>query len=79
MANELDELMARIADDPTMPQPGDIDKLIAYYRNRRAELAEGKKPARAKPKGTISLDSVMNKFKITAKEASPGPVIKRRI
>lgn len=75
--NELDELMSRIADDPTLPLPGDIDKLIAYYRNKRADLASGKKPARAKS-ATISLDSVVNKLTIGV-EAKPVQPIKRRV
>ena len=78
MANELDELMLRIADDPTMPQPGDIDKLIAYYRQKRADLAAGKKPAKAAgPK--MSLDSVINQLTIGQVEAKPAPTVKRRV
>ena len=77
MANELDELMARIADDPSMPLPGDIDKLIAYYRNKRADLAAGIKPKRAKGPG-VSLDSVLNKLTI-AIDNKPVVAIKRRV
>lgn len=78
MPNELDLLMQRIADDPTLPQPGDIDKLIAYYRNKRADLASGKKPARsAGPK--MSLDSVFNALTIGTSEAKPKEQFKRRV
>lgn len=78
MPNELDELMLRIADDPTIVAPEDIDAVIAYYRKKRADLASGKKPTRASgPK--MSLDSVINQLTIGQAEAKPVPAIKRRV
>lgn len=38
---DLDDLMARLDADPTMPHPGDLDTLIAYYRNLRAKKESG--------------------------------------
>ena len=34
MANEIDDLWAKIAEDPILP-PADLDFLIAYYRKGR--------------------------------------------
>jgi len=41
MSNDLNELFARIDEDPTMPHPGDIAALIAYYRQQRASKEAG--------------------------------------
>ena len=77
MANELDELMLRIADDPTIVIPEDIDKVIAYYRKKRAELASGKKPPRSTQK--VSMDSIMNAIAIGSPDKPAAPALKRRI
>lgn len=46
--NDLNDLFARIDADPTMPHPGDIDKLITYYRELRATKGQPKGRAKAK-------------------------------
>ena len=43
MDDILAELFARIDEDPTLPKPGDIDALVAYYRNLRAKQTVGGK------------------------------------
>ena len=56
MGNDLNELFARIDADPTMPHPGDIDKLITYYREARAGKATGKRAKKETgPEPTIDL------------------------
>lgn len=56
MANELDELMSRLADDPIGATPRDIDGVIAYCRKYRANLESGVKPKRETgPKAKIDL------------------------
>lgn len=49
--SDLDDLMARLDADPTMPHPGDLDTLIAYYRNLRAKKESGNYTRAKKPSG----------------------------
>lgn len=74
-ASTLDEVMSRLELDPTLPSPGDIDKLIAYYRQRRAE-------AQASPSGRIKRE-VNPSLKIDLeaigiKPKAPMAVVRRR-
>jgi hypothetical protein len=75
--NTLDELMDRLMDpefDLSKLAPTDVDGLIQYYRNKRADAEAGVKPTKEKgPK--ISLDSVMKALK---PKAAPAAVVKRR-
>ncbi len=55
--NDLNDLFARIDADPTSPHPGDIDKLVTYYREQRTGKALGKGRAKkeAGPAPVINL------------------------
>lgn len=79
MSNELDELMARLDADPTLPHPGDIDALIAYYRKGRVSAGTRAKKAEAPTSAatTSYLDALITK--VAPKAASAGPTIKRRM
>lgn len=72
---DLDDLFARIDEDPTLPKPGDIDALVSYYRELRAKKVAGGGKAK-KDQGPI------NKIDLAAigliKEAPTGQ-IKRRV
>ena len=54
MANEIDELMDQ---DPLSLSSRDLDKIILYHRQRRADLEAGKKPKREAGPG-LKLDLV---------------------
>lgn len=76
MPNDLDDLFARLDEDPTLPHPGDIDKLIAYYRAQRASKEAGtfKKAKKAEgPKAKIDLAG------LGLKPAAPVVQLKRRV
>lgn len=49
--SDLDDLMARLDADPTMPDPGDLERLIGYYRNLRAQKEAGNFTRAKKPTG----------------------------
>jgi adenine/guanine phosphoribosyltransferase-like PRPP-binding protein len=61
MSSDLDDLFARIDEDPTLPHPGDIEKLITYYRQQRAAKEAGtfKKAKKEEgPKMVINLEAL---------------------
>lgn len=71
MANEIDELMDL---DPLSLSSQDIDKIIAYHRNRRADLEAGHKPKREiGPKIKLDLE------RLGLKKAPVADPIKRRV
>lgn len=43
----IDDIMAKIDEDPTLATKEDIDAIIAYQRQRRAQLEAGQKPKKA--------------------------------
>jgi len=49
--SDLDDLMSRLDADPTMPHPGDLDRLVAYYRELRAKKESGTFTKARKPVG----------------------------
>ena len=53
---ELDDLMDRCLEDPTILVPADIDAIIAKQRKYRAQIEGGQKVKRASTKSTTSLD-----------------------
>jgi len=72
--NDLDELFARIDADPTMPHPGDIDRLITYYREQRAAKGQPKSARKpAAPAAKIDL------VEIGLKPAPQPVAIRRRV
>lgn len=76
MSNDLNELFARIDEDPTMPHPGDIEALVAYYRKLRSSKEAGtfKKAKKEEgPKKVIDLSALGLKPKTSVVE------IKRRV
>lgn len=74
MGNDLNDLFARIDADPTMPHPGDIDKLITYYREQRA-MKNQPKGARAKPAAGPKVDLA----EIGLKPKPIAGIIRRRV
>lgn len=77
-ANEIEILFSRIAEDPTSPQPGDIDELISYYRKMRGLKESGVKPKKdTGPKPKIDLAALGLPSKPAASEAPSG--FKRRV
>lgn len=74
MANEVDELMSL---DPLEMTAKDIDQIILYHRNNRANHEAGIKPKKeAGPK--VSLDTVMASLKPKSVVA-PAQTVKRRV
>lgn len=74
MTNRLDELMARIEEDPSLASPGDIDEVIAQQRKARANRELGIKPAKGDG-NQVSAGELLKKIGM-----APEPVvIKRRI
>lgn len=74
MQNDLNDLFARIDADPTLPQPGDIDKLVAYYREQRAQKGLPK-TQRAKPAVGPKIDLA----ELGLKPKPVGGIVRRRI
>lgn len=74
MANEIDLLMDL---DPLSMSARDIDSIIAYHRQNRANAEAGIKPKKETgPK--VSLDSVMGSL-LAAKPKAPTVLVKRRV
>lgn len=72
--SDLDDLMNA---EPPFP-PGDIDKLILHYRQRRAQIASGVKPKKEEgPKEKLDVAELMSG--IGLKPAAPKKTILRRI
>lgn len=72
MTNEIDDLWAKIADDPLL-EPDEIDSLITYYRNQRTAGPRPKKDTGP----TAKIDMVGLGL---LKEAAPAaPTIRRRL
>lgn len=73
--SDLDDLMARLGADPTMPDPGDLDTLIAYYRNLRAQKEAGTFKAKKAegPKAKLDLAA------LGLVKAAPKVEVKRRV
>lgn len=75
MANEIDELMARVSEDPINAPKQDLDAIIAYHRRNRANAEAGIKPKKETgPKQTLDLAALgLSKPVVTA------PPMKRRV
>lgn len=57
--NEIDQLMARIEEDPTLCTAKDIDDVIAYQRRARAKFdSGGPKPKRGQSQPAAKVDLV---------------------
>jgi hypothetical protein len=69
--SDLDTLMDRILEDPTIATPQDIDKIIALHRNYRARIEGGEKPKRESKGVKLDLEQLGLK--------TPSEPIKRRI
>lgn len=54
LITDMDELMDRILEDPTLAKPEEIDLIIKHHRQYRAKIEGGEKPKKAK--STVSLD-----------------------
>lgn len=72
MANELDLLMQRLSEDPSLATPEDIDTIITQQRKARANYESGVKPKKEGTSG-VKLDLVALGLK-----KAPEP-IKRRM
>lgn len=71
MANEIDELMDL---DPLSLSSQNIDDIIAYHRNRRADLEAGHKPKKEiGPKIKLDLE------RLGLKKPSTVEPVKRRV
>lgn len=55
-ALDLDALMDRILEDPTIATPQDIDQVIAYQRKYRAQFEAGQKPKKASTGAKLDLN-----------------------
>lgn len=77
MSNEIDVLMDL---DPTEMSSKDIDAIIVYMRQQRANFEKGIKPKKAEgPKKKIELGSLRSHLGLKAKEEEPPPEpMKRR-
>lgn len=65
MANELDELMSRLLDDPIGCTDDDIDQIINYQRKYRAQPGKGAKKVSASEGPKLDLASLgMTKPKV---------------
>ena len=76
MPNDIDELFARIDEDPTTPKPGDIDKIISWYREQRAAKVAGTSKAKRDPGPVQKID--LASLGLSAKPATPSD-FKRRV
>lgn len=73
--NEIDDLMARISEDPINALKQDLDALIAYHRRNRANAEAVIKPKKeAGPKQTLDLAALG-----LSKPVVAGPPMKRRV
>lgn len=55
---DLDALMDRILEDPTLATPEDIEAVIAYQRQYRAGIEGGAKPKKKSTGAIINLESL---------------------
>ena len=76
MPNDIDELFSRIDADPTITTPGDIDKIIAWYRQQRAAKQAGGSKAKRETGPVAKID--LASLGLSAKPATPSD-FKRRV
>jgi len=77
--NSIDEVMRRLLEDPTLATPGDIDTLITYQRQQKANFDAGIKPTK-RAGGKVNVDEVpsISLQSIGMKKApEPGKGIRR--
>jgi hypothetical protein len=66
MSNTINELMARLEEDPTLATPGDIDDIVAYQRKARSNHENGIKGPKSAPASKMAADELLGKLGMTA-------------
>lgn len=73
MPSDLDELFARIDSDPTLLKPADIDQIISWQRQQRANKISGVHKAAKKDTGPgKSVADVLAAAGLSAKSGVPA-------
>lgn len=66
MSNTINELMARLEEDPTLATPDDIDAIISFQRKARSNHELGIKGPKSAPGAKLAAEELLGKLGMTA-------------